>query len=142
MSVNLDYIKQIAEAFRAALEDYSQSTNDVVFKDFPDGACGATTDLLARYLIDTIGIDAQYLEARCCQQSHAWVVANNIIIDITADQFGQDPVIVETTSLWHEACDQHPPRPPCDQTEWAKEHFAAWNVIINEMPARGFPKPK
>lgn len=31
-------------------------------------------------------------------ESHAWVVSGNVILDITADQFGAHPVIVTSTS--------------------------------------------
>jgi len=141
MSDNLDCLRQIAEAFRAALEKYRQSADDVIFKDFPVGACSPTSDLLATYLIDALGLNAQ-CAVSLKLPTHAWVTIEDTIIDITADQFEQGPVICENYSRWHEELPEQERRPPSRRNEWNKEEEAAWNFIIDEMSQRGFPVPE
>ena len=93
MSVNLNELREIAEAFRKSIGRTSDSRD-----------CGVTSELLARYLRDAYRIDAQFIRANCGErQTHAWVITEGIIIDITADHFEQERVIVKTESAWHDA---------------------------------------
>ncbi len=141
MSANLDCLREIAGAFREALEEYKQSTDDVVFKDFPVGVCRETSDLLATYLTDALGMNAQ-CAASLKLPTHAWVIIEDTIIDITADQFGQDPVICEVNNPWHQTLIQQERRPPSNKNQWRQAESNAWNFIIDEMSQRGFPVPE
>ena len=50
--------QQIALAFREILEVYSKgATSNVVFSDFPRGACGGVADLLGYYLEKVFDLD-------------------------------------------------------------------------------------
>ena len=141
MSANLDCLRQIAEAFREALQEYRQSTDDVVFKDFPKGACSEASNLLATYLIDELGVNAQ-CAVSLKLPSHAWVIIEDTVIDITADQFGQDRVICEVNNSWHKTLDQQERRPPTNRNQWRKGESDAWSFVINKMTKRGFPVPE
>lgn len=74
--------------------------------NFPNGACGDTSDI-GRYLGEVCGLDAVYLcatrPADSQDQSHAWIEVDGVIVDLTADQFGEPPVIVTRSSLWASA---------------------------------------
>lgn len=103
-------LHRIAVAFRAGLE---QAPWPDYMNDFPHGCCGMAADLLGLYLIETkIGTALYVLGEDQARQkagrttgymSHAWLVLNGLIIDITADQFDDvdDAVIVQRTSAWH-----------------------------------------
>lgn len=33
--------------------------------------------------------------------THGWLQRDDLVVDVTADQFGQPPIIVATNSTWH-----------------------------------------
>jgi hypothetical protein len=66
--------------------------------------------------------------------SHAWLQVEDIIVDITADQFGEPPVIVTTNTKWHEGWTWESPRAPiCDEKSWSLYPFGAWEAIVKTM---------
>jgi hypothetical protein len=72
-------------------------------REFPRGACGDASLLLAKYLqVNRCGLPFFVLGNRH-HHSHAWLQLLDYTIDITADQFAdQDAgVIVTTDSSWH-----------------------------------------
>ncbi len=71
--------------------------------DFPAGACGDTSLLIGSYLIDLGYSNIEYVVGLNGEQSHAWLECGDIIIDITADQFGShiNPIIVTRDRTWH-----------------------------------------
>jgi len=85
-------------------------------QSFPLGQCGMVTRLLGAYLEDLhlgtfdyitggrIDPDERDKEPR----SHAWLHKDGLIVDVTADQFEDQPspVIVTRDASWHEAFDQ------------------------------------
>lgn len=87
-------LESLVFTFRKAIE--TAKANDepsLFFRKFPAGQCGHTSDMLAQFLIDNeIGpvryVNGTYYgEDGSVMQSHAWLVVENLIIDITADQF-------------------------------------------------------
>lgn len=92
----MNKINNLVENFRKAI-DYAcingEFKNNVLYKNFPKGCCGTTSNILAAYLhengIKTFYINGTfYYENNFDNQSHAWLITtNDIIIDITADQF-------------------------------------------------------
>ena len=78
--------QQIALAFREILEVYSKgATSNVVFSDFPRGACGGVTDLLGYYLEKVFDLDVEYVCGSLPNgDSHAWNLVDGITLDITA----------------------------------------------------------
>ena len=87
-------IKILAFNFREAIEKAKDNDEPgAFFRNFPYGQCGNTSDLLAQFFIDNgIGpityVSGTYygndLEDRW---SHAWLSVDDLIIDITGDQF-------------------------------------------------------
>ena len=45
-------IKKLAKLFRAAIESSNPNIRPCSFKDFPDGSCGDTSEMLGAYFID------------------------------------------------------------------------------------------
>jgi hypothetical protein len=129
----------IASIIRKIAENNRQTTTDPVFEQFPKGACGHTAELFARYLRETLSLDAQYVGARRSDGwTHAWVVVDGVIIDITADQFGEAPIIVSHASAWHEQWAADAPRlPNCSQEQWPLYPVATWTAILVGMSRHG-----
>lgn len=119
MSSSYEKIETAAIAFRNAIlsaKEQNAFTNDEWwFCGFPKGCCGDTSELLAQYL-KTKGIKTLYVWGQDPRGSHAWLVVEDelvnghmldhhildgaeyvqdgLIIDITADQFGEPPIYV------------------------------------------------
>lgn len=97
--------------FRNAIERTDKLRLPIIsFRKFPVGSCGDAVLLLGHYLKNQgfgefdymLGeldyeINGQYLP-------HAWLQQENLIVDITGDQFEDfdDPVFVKSHSPWHE----------------------------------------
>ena len=59
---SINQIEELATIFREAIvkaKSAGEFDDDVVFKNFPSGCCGDTSDLLARYLLNN-GIKTKY----------------------------------------------------------------------------------
>lgn len=84
---------ELVENFRNAIEKAKKDGKfrDTNFARFPVRCCGDCSDLLGEYLLNygfkTIQISGSYKDDVGEQQSHAWLVYKEWIIDITADQF-------------------------------------------------------
>lgn len=86
---------KLAVNYRNAIE-IALNNNELdfipLFDNFPKGSCGITCDLLGEYLLRN-GYATKYVcgtkygNTPFDSQSHAWLLYNNIIIDITGDQF-------------------------------------------------------
>jgi hypothetical protein len=100
-------IRGLARRFRRALQEQAPLWRDVSFEHFPRGCCGDTALLLGRFLCDHGAGDVQYVlgtrRLGDSWSSHAWLVVDGLIVDITADQFDDvdEEVIVAATSPWH-----------------------------------------
>lgn len=92
-------ITLIASRFRLILDQLKSTgnlNNSYGFRDFPRGACGDTSDIFIIYMRDVYGIKAEYWMGRLDNGSiHAWVVINNLYIDLTADQFNSSSMKYE-----------------------------------------------
>ncbi|MDD3663035.1 MAG: hypothetical protein PHT84_04155 [Candidatus Pacebacteria bacterium] len=88
----------IAARFRVAIEkalNTGEFLSDSVFREFPSGCCGFTSDLLAKHLRES-GVETQYISGNYkygwTGRSHAWLETyDGVVIDITRDQFKNDP---------------------------------------------------
>ena len=93
-------IKRLANNFRNAIDiarELGEFERDLSFCNFPRGCCGDTSDLLAQFLLEN-DIRTYYVCGTFRRgsfenfQSHAWLLMDNqIIIDITGDQFRNNP---------------------------------------------------
>jgi hypothetical protein len=109
-----DRLLKLASDFRAAIERCPREGLPITFERFPHGSCGDAALLLAKYLERNAHTGFVYVLGMRDQRSHAWLQRDDLVIDITADQFeDQDqPVIVARVSTWHstftvEPEDQH-----------------------------------
>lgn len=93
---------RLAMQFRAAIEAAMKdgSINLVSFRRFPRGSCGDACDLLACYLAEngvrTTEVVGTYRQGTLEEwQSHAWLVDDaGFVVDITGDQFKNDPIFL------------------------------------------------
>lgn len=102
----IDEIRRLGLAFRQAIMSLpiSKFPNSSFFENFPDGCCGDTCHLFAKYLISK-GYEVNYVWGWKGKQSHAWLELNDLIIDLTADQFPDvnEVVVVTYDKSWHQA---------------------------------------
>lgn len=103
-------LRRLATKFRAALLACDKNALYITLQQFPCGACGDASYLLARYFADQGCGEFEYVlgERRPDFHSHAWLEKDGLIIDITADQFeGMDtPVLVTSDHSWHHQFDE------------------------------------
>ena len=98
-----------AKLFRAAIESCASNELPVTLQDFPRGSCGDASLLLAKHLQNHGIWPLNYIRGQMATeeegnpQSHAWLEIEDIIIDITADQFDDitQEVIVTRDRSWH-----------------------------------------
>lgn len=107
-SMDIELITETAIIYREAIERCRFDLG-LTFKRFPRGSCGDATPLLGSYFIDLRIFEFDYYcgdygsHADGTWSSHAWLQKDDIVVDITADQFQDvnDKVIVSTNSDWH-----------------------------------------
>jgi hypothetical protein len=103
-----DRIRAAASEFRHKLDNACNEKLPIPFRDFPHGSCGVASEALGYFLRAVLGIEAEYVHVatndfpRPGFCSHAWLEFQGIVIDITADQFGQAPVLVTLDRGWHD----------------------------------------
>jgi hypothetical protein len=110
LKLPLEELIEIASAFRKAIESIPASERPITLREFPVGSCGDASLLLGTYLIELGENPFDYMlgdttdnHADSSWSSHAWIQREDLIIDITADQFSEihKEVIVSTVSEWH-----------------------------------------
>lgn len=95
---------ELASRFRHAILTSDPSTIPLAtLREFPHGACGDASLLLAKYLQVNGWGQSLYVLGERRGRHHAWLQLQDFTVDITADQFSdQDAaVIVATESPWH-----------------------------------------
>ncbi|ELY5146055.1 hypothetical protein M2G92_21915 [Vibrio vulnificus] len=111
-------IREILARFEKT--DFHSMTSFYFSSGFPAGCCGDATDLLGLYLLKYHGLESYYVCGHGLgdnsNQTHAWLVCQGYIIDITADQFNDDgyelpSVIIDKQSPFHELFDETTSRP-------------------------------
>jgi hypothetical protein len=97
--MDLVTLRELAPAFRAAIERTDRKDLSIVFEHFPLGSCGDTTDLLAEFLKDRGCGAFRRICGQRGERSHASLTSDGVVVDITADQFddGPESVIVAST---------------------------------------------
>lgn len=90
-------IEELVVTFRMAIDkakDDRRFDRDQRFTNFPRGCCGITSELLAKFLYDNgyrkkiTYVSAIFYDLELENPPHAWlVIENDIVLDITGDQF-------------------------------------------------------
>ncbi len=102
-----DAVELMARAiqFRAALEAFMNRSGQNLIPSFPEGACTMVCKLLSKWLASLGYTKIEYLQGASRRlsenASHGWLVVDDLIVDITADQFGEEAVIVNGASAFH-----------------------------------------
>ncbi|MEC6815289.1 hypothetical protein VXS05_09475 [Photobacterium toruni] len=111
-------IREILARFEK--DDFHSMTSFHISSGFPSGCCGDATDLLGLYLLKYHGLESDYVCGHGLgdnsNQTHAWLICQGHIIDITVDQFNNDGyelpfVIIDKQSSFHELFDETTSRP-------------------------------
>lgn len=95
-------LEKLVSKFRKAIDkafECGELDNHITLRSFPKGCCGLVSDMLAEYLLEN-NIRTKYIlgnwygETSFDTQSHAWLSFDNLIIDITGDQFKNNPTFL------------------------------------------------
>jgi len=105
---NEDRIRELAARFRETILKCNKSELPLSLADFPTGSCADASMLLGTYFKDN-GIDGFILikgkrGEGSSLETHYWLEKDDMLIDITADQFegiNEAIVITDTNSSWH-----------------------------------------
>jgi len=108
-----DRIRELAERFREAIKKCDKTELPLSLSDYPTGSCADASMLLGTYFKDN-GIDGfMFIKGKRGEgdalETHYWLEKGDMLVDITADQFGdinEKIVITETSSAWHSAFDR------------------------------------
>lgn len=99
--MNKNELKEIALNFRKAFESakYDDRVKKLYINRFPTGACGEVCDIIAEYLLNYKNVKCKIINGQFLydefdhRYSHTWIeIEDNLIIDITADQFKNNPI--------------------------------------------------
>ncbi|MFN7103635.1 MAG: hypothetical protein ACK4N1_13540 [Pseudorhizobium sp.] len=138
-------VEQAARDFRAAIDAAGPEPWALKHITYPRGACGHAAELLGRYLIERLGITADYVNQDASddiggwRHSHAWLEWNGLTIDISGDQFGWAPVIVTREPQHHGKGEPNTRHPVCLEHQrdwWWSECGPLWAAIRPHLPAR------
>ncbi len=110
---NIDKIKVLSKRFRQAILNCDRSELHYSFNDFPVGSCSEASRLLATFLKDNGFGDFNFVKGKRGQgealETHYWLEKDNVIVDITANQFegiDDDVFITNIDSALHRSFDQ------------------------------------
>jgi hypothetical protein len=98
---------EIATRFRRAVEARQASLRLFWMRDrFPTECCREASDMLGVFLADRYAVEATVVRGQLDGLSHAWLIIDGLIVDITADQFpdrfpNAKPFIVSSDSEMH-----------------------------------------
>lgn len=115
LHTQINALQQHAQNFRNAIMSVDpEKERDVFFYKFPNGQCGNTSKLLARYLFEKgyshiiyetgvyrwDGYDWDEYPAHKPQE-HTWLLVDKLVVDITGDQLADAPSpITNTTEIY------------------------------------------
>lgn len=105
---DLEKIRNLATVFRNAIETTKDELSRFAPKleNFPKNCCGVAASLLAKFLsVNDCGEFVIESGERANNELHHWLRQDELIVDITADQFPdrKERVIVSTDDSWHRA---------------------------------------
>ena len=89
--------------FRKAIENTEKSLLPLSFQKFPKGSSRETSWILAKYLQENGYGEFDFVFGSRGLHSHVWLQLDNLVVDITADEFEdqKNKTIVVSNSEWH-----------------------------------------
>lgn len=133
-------ILDIARRFRAALNQVDASLwAHVAVTDFPKAACGHASEMLGKHLRELLGVDPDYVvkdnyePGGSWRGGHAWLEIDDLVIDITGDQFGWEPVIVSRSSKRHAEGELNRRGPLTNDEQWWGRYGAPIYAVATTM---------
>ena len=99
-----------ATEFRLAIERTDRARLPIGLTEFPAGSCSDASILLGVYLSEKGHGEFELIRGHRGRMdddtygTHAWLFQNDLVVDITADQFDEieQSVLVKRDSDWHE----------------------------------------
>jgi hypothetical protein len=85
--MDIEFVRSQVIKARKILEEFGTDIDPIFFRNFPNGCCGNTSDLLGQILSNQGVVGLKYVYGMRGKASHAWLELNGQIIDITSDQF-------------------------------------------------------
>lgn len=140
--MSVEQIRECAERVRAALQGFNPEDLPVGLKLFPRGACGDACLLLGAALQDQELGNFRYVcgltHKDGSNESHAWLVGEGLIIDITADQFGDGmpAVFVGGASDWHDRWKDVVETGPADYRQWRGHTLHELNKVYETIKSQ------
>ena len=124
----MDAVMELVQAFRAKL-DYAYNeglfSDDIIFRHFPKGCCGATCYLLAEYL-KLHGIQTIYVCGSFHNQSHAWLVIKDTHIQIPTPKYYTMPNEIRKILA---TCGEEAPDGPMDISKYEGRDLSNGTLI-------------
>lgn len=123
-------LRRVAVDFRGAIERSIAERASPHLPYFPDGACTLVSWLLALHLRGSGVLDVRFVSGHFPGKEsyarHAWLVVDGSVVDLTADPFGQPPVVVGAPTPFHDSLDEREER----------DAFAAIDAFTPDEAAR------
>ena len=117
-TARLNNLRTLAADFRAAIERSRAEHATPALPHFPEGACRLVSRLFALHLIQrdsrpTEGLRffSGHVPGQEPYVRHTWLAVDDVIVDLTADPFGEPPVVVGAPTAFHdslESCEEQP----------------------------------
>lgn len=107
MRISKQRLIAVANEFRRAFDNADLSCAPGFLPQFPQGCCLWASLFIANFLKYEYGLFPRHAASEghpVYGSGHEWVVVNEMIIDITVDQFRDAPaaIIVAEESKWHD----------------------------------------
>ena len=108
---DIESIRSAAANFRAAIERTFAESATPRLPYFPEGACKLVSRLFAIHLrtndsARVIQIVSGHFPGKESYTRHSWLVVDGAVVDLTADPFGEPPVVVASSSPFHDSFDE------------------------------------
>ena len=105
----LETLRRAAAAFRFAIEAARSERAPGALPYFPDGACRMTSRLFAQHLahrpdaarFGRAQLVSGVLPGSSAAVRHYWLEVDGAVVDLTADPFGEPPVVVGRRTAFH-----------------------------------------
>jgi hypothetical protein len=137
----LEPLRTLATDFRRAIEQ-SRAERDVPHLPyFPEGACRLTSRLLALHLArhdhQAVRLASGRLPGFDTPVRHSWLLVEDMVVDLTADPFGEAPVIVGAPTQFHSSLTEYEERPAAeDLARCTADEQARFARLLGPIEAR------